>query len=103
MTEKIKEFFKNFEIKDICHICEDFGFFLHVGDILPSPACMRDDKKRRFECIDLSGFNMKPKLYWYKFRVANLKTSIWEYYLTAKYDQGKGIFEDLAEVERSNR
>ena len=95
----IREYFKNFEIKEICHICEDFGFFIHFKESLPSPACMRDDTKRRFECCDHSGFKMKQKLYWYKFRVANTNTGYWEYYQTAKYEQGTGLFEDFEEVK----
>lgn len=104
MTEKVKEFFKNFKVNTICSICVDSGFYLQPDDDVPNGlSCMRSDKKRRFECMDGSGFNMKPKLDWYKFRVANIKTGFWEYYRTAKYEQGEGIFEDLDEVEVTNR
>ena len=97
MSEKLKEFFKNFEIKEICHICEDSGFYLHIGDEVPSFSCMREDTKRKFDCYDYSGFNMKNKRDWYKFRVANTNTCLWEIYRTANYEDG--AFEDLDEVE----
>ena len=104
ITQKIKEFFRNFNVNSICSICQDSGFYIHLGEEVPFGLnCMRDGKERKFVCMSHSGFNMKAKLDWFKFRVANSNTGFWEYYRTAKYEQGEGVFEDLDEVEVTNR
>ncbi|KKM91606.1 hypothetical protein LCGC14_1226780 [marine sediment metagenome] len=100
MSEKVKEYFKNFVIHSICSICKDSGFFLQIDADVPSGlVCMRDADKHKFDCMEHSGFSMKIKLNWFKFRVANVKTGFWEYYTIAKYEQGTGEFEGLVEVE----
>jgi hypothetical protein len=101
MSEKTKEYFKNFEIKTICSICVDSVFFLHSGNDAPKRLSCSRPESRKFDCTDYSGFKMKTKLDWFKFRVANMDNNYWEYYRTAKYKQGTGEFEDLKEVEIS--
>lgn len=100
-NEILIDFLKNYEIKDICSICVDSGFFLQLDEQCPSYlSCLRDDKKHKFECIGYSGFKMKRKVNWYKFRVANVRTNKWEFYRIAEYKDGEFIDIDIKKVGR---
>ena len=102
MTNEILiDFLRNYEIKSICSICVENGFFLQLDEQCPSYlSCMRDNSKHKFECNDYSGFKMKRKLDWYKFRVANMRTGKWEFYRIANYKDGEFINIEIKKVGR---